>query len=340
MKVREVSLEEAVGLPLSHDLTQVWPETKFKGPRFSRGHVVTREDFAILRDMGREHLSVLDLDPSEVHEDDAALALALSLAGSGVEIRGPREGKCSLLATHRGLLRFDPDTIHALNEDLLWSVVTLPPRMAVEAGQEVAACRIMPLAMDKDRVDRACDRSRPLEVLPFRPLGVGLVTTGRELAEGRIPDAFMPKLEKKLYRYGGHVVAQRYATDDPDRIVGAIEELIALGATMVLCTGGMSVDADDRTPGALRRAGDRVCFQGVPMMPGNMLMLALRGDIPLVGAPACVAYDERTSLDPLMDLLAAGIYPTAEEVRRWGVGGLCLRCPSCAWPRCSFGSGA
>lgn len=339
MKIRELSLEEAVGLPLSHDLTQVVPEMHFKGPRFSRGHVVTREDFPVLRSMGKEHLSVLDLDPSEVHEDDAARALAQRLAGSGVEIRGPREGKCALHARHSGVLRFDPAAIHAINEDLLWSVATLLPRMSVERGQEVAACRILPLAVTEEIVARACDRARPMEVLPFQPLAVGLVTTGRELAEGRVRDAFLPKLETKLKRYGGHVVAQKYASDDPDQIVRAIEELLTLGATLVLCTGGMSVDADDRTPGALRRAGNTVCFQGVPMMPGSMLMLALRGKTPLVGAPACVVHDERTALDPLLDLLAAGIYPGAEDVRRWGVGGLCLHCPSCVWPRCSFGSG-
>ena len=340
MKIRELLLEEALGLPLSHDLTQVVPEKHLKGPRFSRGHVVTREDFPVLRSMGKEHLSVLELDSSEMHENEAAMALARALAGSGVDLRGPREGKCSLHARHAGVLRFDPTAIHSINKDPLWSVATLPPRMSVEEGQEVGACRILPLALAKDRVALACHRARPLDILPFRPLAVGLVTTGRELAEGRIRDAFLPKLENKLKRYGGHVVAQKYASDDPDQILQAVEALLTLGATLVLCTGGMSVDADDRTPGALRRASDRVCFQGVPMMPGSMLMLALRGNVPLVGAPACVVHDERTALDPLLDLLAAGVYPSEEDVRRWGVGGLCLHCPSCVWPRCSFGHGA
>jgi len=98
----------------------------------------------------------------------------------------------------------------------------------------------------------------------------------------------------------------------------------------------MSVDADDVTPGAIRSVAETVIFRGVPVLPGSMLMLAFAGKTALVGAPACVVHDERTSLDPLLDRLFAGLVPTEKEVRAWGVGGLCRSCSPCTYPRCGF----
>lgn len=336
MKVKTLTIEEAVGLPLSHDLTQIDANSGYKGPRFKKGHVVTEEDLPTLRAMGRQRVSVLELESDELHEDEAALELAKALAGEGLKITGPDEGKCNLVSEVAGLLIFDEECVHAINEDDQWLLATLLPKASVSSGEVVAAMRIRPLFMRRERVARAVGLAKPMGVAPFIDLRVALVTTGKELADGLISDAFRPKLEKKIRRFGGSLIGQVVVGDAQGEIEGAIESFLHDGADLVICTGGMSVDADDCTPSAIASTSDEVIFQGVPALPGTMLMLAKRGSAFIVGAPACVVHDEWTTLDVLLERLFAGVVPLKGEVRRWGVGGLCRHCAACNFPVCPF----
>jgi len=336
VKITVLPVEEALGKPLAHDLTQVDIARGTKGARFKKGQIIGPEDLPVLRSMGREHLQILELEPDEVHEDDAALEMARVLQGENLSLKGPDEGRCTLVADVSGLLLFREASVHGVNEDPDWVLSTLLPRRSVQAGQPVAAFRIRPLSVRRTVVDRALAAASPLRVVPFRPLKVGLVTTGSEIRSGKIADAFRPKLERKLVPYGGTLLDQWIVSDGVEEIAGAIRSALDRGADLVLCTGGMSVDADDRTPGGIRAVADRVAFQGVPSLPGSMLMLAWAGDRALMGAPACVIHDETTTLDRLLPFLFAGV-PVEQEVRRWGVGGLCARCPACVFPNCAFG---
>lgn len=336
MKIRVLPVEHCLGMPLSHDLTQIVPASGYKGARFKKGQIVREEDLPELRAMGREHLSILDLEPDEVHEDDAAIRLAGRLRGTELRLDGPDEGRCALHATAEGLLAFDPTFVDAINDDPDWILATLPPLTPVRSGERVAALRVLPLAVREIQVQRAEALAKPLALHPFLPLSVGLVTTGEEFRSGKNKDAFLPRLERKVAAYGGRILGQRIAGDRMEEIADAIRALLEAGANLVLCTGGMSVDADDVTPGAIRNVAETVVFRGVPVLPGSMLMLAFAGKTALVGAPACVVHDERTALDPLLDRLFAGLVPTEKEVRAWGVGGLCRSCSPCTYPRCGF----
>ncbi len=336
MKIRILPLDEALGLRLSHDLTQIVPETGYKGPRFKKGHVVTEEDVPTLRTMGREHLSIIEISEDEVHEDEAALRLSEVLAGEGMEVKGPSEGKCVLVACRDGLLIFDEDMVNRVNDDPEWILATLPPKVPVHKGEQVAAFRIRPLVVQEEQVARAEKAGRSINVLPFLPLKVGLVTTGREIADGRIKDTFRPRMERKAERFGGTLLGQRIVADDKDEICRSISTFLEEGAELIICTGGMSVDADDLTPAAISDVSDKVLFHGVPSLPGSMLMLGVKGRAAIVGAPACVVHDEWTTLDLLLQQLFAGLIPAIREIRRWGVGGLCRRCEVCIYPNCAF----
>ena len=338
MKITVLPLQEALGRPLAHDLTQIDAVAGTKVARFKKGQVIGPEDVPVLLSMGREHLQMLELEPHEVHEDDAARELARVLQGENLSLVGPDEGRCTLVAEVPGLLLFDEDAVHRVNRDPEWILSTLAPRRMVRAGQPVAGFRIRPLSVTREVVDRALEAASPFRVAPFRPLKVGLVTTGSEIRSGKVSDAFRPRLLRKLDPLGGDLLDQWTVSDDLEDIASAIRLALDRGADLVLCTGGMSVDADDRTPGAIRSVADRVAFQGVPSLPGSMLMLAWAGDKALVGAPACVVYDERTTLDRLLPFLFAGV-DVREEGRRWGVGGLCAHCSSCIFPNCAFGQG-
>lgn len=341
MKMTEITLAEAVGKPLAHDLTGIDAKKGTKGARFKKGQIIRESDFPALLDMGKEHLTVLELDADEVHEDDAAAALRGAIMGRNVLASEPSEGRITLTAACDGLLSFDPACVHRVNEDADWVLATLMPHRQVRAGQAVAGFRIRPLVMEQTRVARAVSAAGRIDVLPFKPLIAGLVTTGKELAEGRVEDAFADKFRAKLAVFGGTLLGRRFSTDDSAVIADAIRAFIDEGAQIVVCTGGMSVDADDRTPGGIAMAAEEIAFRGAPILPGAMMMLgwAKKGGvkIPVIGAPACVVHDERTALDCVLPFFFAGADPTP-HIRKWGIGGLCEHCNPCHWPQCGFSS--
>lgn len=349
MKITQIPLEQAVGLPLAHDLTQIDAKNRKKSARFKKGQIITEADLETLRSMGRENLSVMELSPGDVHEDDAAMQLGEALCGENLRVTPPAEGRCNLVAETSGMLCYLAETVNRVNQDPDWVLSALAPNRPVLKGQVVAGFRIRPLVLEDYRVERAVAvvrGSKPFAVLPFRPLRVGLVTTGKEIVDKRVEDAFRPKLLEKLERLGGGtLMGQRFCTDSLELISEAIGAFLDEDADVIICTGGMSVDADDKTPGAIRSRCRRIAFQGTPALPGAMLMLGFAKspkdgrDVAVIGAPACVAFDDRTALDKLLPFIFAGIEP-GDLVRRWGVGGLCEHCAVCHYPACSFAAGS
>ena len=349
MKITQIPLEQAVGLPLAHDLTQIDAKNRKKSARFKKGQIITEADLETLRSMGRENLSVMELSPGDVHEDDAAMQLGEALCGENLRVTPPAEGRCNLVAETSGMLCYLAETVNRVNQDPDWVLSALAPNRPVLKGQVVAGFRIRPLVLEDYRVERAVAvvrGSKPFAVLPFRPLRVGLVTTGKEIVDKRVEDAFRPKLLEKLERLGGGtLMGQRFCTDSLELISEAIGAFLDEDADVIICTGGMSVDADDKTPGAIRSRCRRIAFQGTPALPGAMLMLGWAKspkdgrDVAVIGAPACVAFDDRTALDKLLPFIFAGIEP-GDLVLRWGVGGLCEHCAVCHYPACSFAAGS
>ena len=335
MKVKTLPVEEAIGKIISHDLTLIDPEGGFRGARFKRGHRIEKEDVPLLLRMGKSNITFLELDPDEVHEDEAALLLGETMRGEGLELQGPEEGKCTLRATVGGLLSFCDDDIDFINSDPDWIFTTCSNRTAVTKGAVVAAFRVGPLVVKRAQVERA-QRASPLSVLPWIPLPTALVTTGREIFEGTVGDTFQPKLEGKLALYGAPLIGRSVCPDDSALIAHEALSWLEKGARVVLCTGGMSVDADDLTPKAIVSFCDEVLFRRVPMIPGANLMLARRGDAFVLGVPASAVFAERTALDVVLDRIYANLPPSGEEVRRWGRGGLCRNCVPCSYPRCAF----
>ncbi len=335
MDLRSIPIEEAIGHALAHDLTKIDAEKGTKGARFRRGHILQPEDLPVLREMGRRNLSIINLDPDEVHEDEAALSLAQALAGEGFEISGPEEGRCRLVSTGRGIVRFDPEVVRMINRDREWSLACTHFNSVVGPGSVVAALRILPLCLKKDSLERALEVASPFTLMPFLHRRVGLVSTGQEILEGLVKDSFLEKLQRKLWELGGSLSGQRICGDRSTDIADAINELLESGSDIVICTGGMSIDADDRTPQAIEAASDEVVFRGVPMIPGSNLMLARKDLSWIIGAPACVAHDERTALDRLLIALFAGL-ERDPDITLWGEGGLCRRCITCIFPECEF----
>jgi molybdopterin biosynthesis enzyme len=338
--LQEIAIREAVGMVLGHDVTRIIPGQE-KGPAFRRGHIIQSTDVDTFLDIGKEHVYVIDLDDGYLHEDDAAGRIATAAVGQGIRLTSPSEGRINLEAEFDGLLKIDIPTLTRLNSlgDIVFA--TLHSDHQVKAGQPIAGTRVVPLVVGTDVVARAealCRENPPMiQVKPFRHFNVGMVTTGSEVYTGRIKDAFGPVVRRKFESLGSRIFRQIFVSDDAHMTRDAIGELITQGAEMVVVTGGMSVDPDDRTPLAIREAGAKTISYGAPTFPGAMFMIATIGQIPVLGLPGCVMYHHTSIFDLVVPRLLAGDRVTSEDIAKLGHGGFCAGCSVCRYPLCSFG---
>jgi len=321
---KEVRVEDAIGMRLAHDLTRIVPG-EFKGRAFHKGHVIREEDIPDLLKIGKEHIYILDLADGELHENDAALRMGAVLAGAHMTYEEPHEGKVVLQATMQGLLRVDVEGLLAINSIDEIAVVSKADCTVLEPGDKIAGLRAIPLTIAEEKVQDVEKIARETSIFtlkPFRKLRAGVVTTGSEVQKGRIQDKFGPVVREKLARFGSEVIEQKIVGDLVEDIRQAIVEFHEQGADLVICTGGMSVDPDDRTPGAIRAAATDVASYGIPMLPGSMMMLAYREGMPIFGLPGCVIFDAYTSFDVLLPRVLAGETVTRAEIAALGHGGL------------------
>ncbi len=329
--LKEVAVQDAIGLRLAHDLTRIIPG-EFKGRLFKRGHIITEADIPSLLDIGKEHIYIMELGAGELHEDDAADRMAKALAGEQIRLSEPHEGKVSLKSDIQGLVKVDKATVDAINELGEIALATVRTNALVQPGGQLAATRAIPLVVPKakvEQVERIAQSYRerhngiaPIRVIPLRKLRVGLLTTGSEVWGGRIEDKFGPAVRGKLEALGSEVGEQRFAPDDRQTIVKEIHYLLEQRYDMILVTGGMSVDPDDRTPGAIRAAGADIVSYGTPMLPGSMLLIGYLQGVPIMGLPGCVMHDPYTSFDVLLPRILAGETIVPEDITSMGYGGL------------------
>lgn len=252
----------------------------------------------------------------------------------------PKEGKIELTAQCDGLLKLNREKLNRVNAMGQMVLASRHGDFPVKKGDKIAGMRVVPLVIEEEKMNRVkeiCGDEPIFCVLPFRRMKAGIVTTGNEVLSGRIRDQFTPAVVKKLEEAGMDVMGNVLTGDDPEKVSGAIRKWLDQGAEMVVCTGGMSVDPDDRTPLAIRNATDTVITYGAPVLPGAMFMLAYAGGAPVVGLPGCVMYARRTIFDLVLPRLAAGERLKAADFTEMGEGGLCLNCEVCTYPNCGFG---
>jgi len=220
-------------------------------------------------------------------------------------------------------------------------IATRNGNTVVHSGDHLAGMRIIPLVIKKEKMKEASKITETpiLEVKPFVFKKAAVITTGSEVYKGRIKDTFTPVIIDKLKEYNVEVVFHKLCLDNPDMVTSAIQEALDMHVDMVICTGGMSVDPDDKTPLAIKNTGANIISYGSPVLPGAMFLLSYKGDTPIVGLPGCVMYAKRTVFDLVLPRLVANDPITADELAMLGEGGLCLNCPQCTFPNCGFGKG-
>ena len=340
-----VKTQDAVGHVLCHDITQIIKDVK-KGTAFRKGHIVTEEDIPVLLSLGKDNLYIWEKTEGILHENEAAEYLRDICMNENMIQSEVKEGKIELIAEIDGLLKIDVDKLRAVNSLGEMMIATRHTNTTVKKGDKLVGTRIIPLLIEQEKMEKAKEVAgdRPiLSLIPFKKKKVGIVTTGNEVFYGRIKDTFGPVVAEKVKEFGADVIGQIIVNDDIEKITKAVEEFIEQGADMVLCTGGMSVDPDDKTPGAIKNTGARIVSYGAPVLPGAMMLLAYYEkdgrELPIVGLPGCVMYAKRTVFDLVLPRLMADDMVTSDDLAGLGLGGLCLSCDICTFPNCGFGKG-
>jgi molybdenum cofactor synthesis domain-containing protein len=322
--MKEIKVENAVGMALAHDLTQIIPG-KFKGRLFKKGHVISEEDIPKLLDIGKGHIYILDIPEDYIHEDEAAIRMAKAIGEENIYAVGPSEGKMTIKSEIQGLLKINENVIHQINSLQGIVLSTLVTNRPVMKNDPICGVRQIPLILEKSiirEVESICqEQSYVMKVIPFRSLKVGMVTTGSEVYEGRIQDKFGPKVKQKVEHFGSEIVEQCFAPDQSDIIESKIKYFLGQDVDLILVTGGMSVDPDDRTPLAIKNVGAEIVRYGTPMLPGSMMLVSYYNEIPILGLPGCVMHDHYTSFDVFLPRILAGEKITEKDIITLGYGG-------------------
>lgn len=338
MKV--VKTEEAVGMVLGHDITEIVPG-KFKGVAFKKGHVIKEEDIERLLRIGKEHIYIFELKENELHEDDAAIALGKLICGKGVYFTDPKEGKINITAEQNGLLKINKDLLDDINDLGDICLATIHGNRKIDKEGLIGGCRVIPLIINKEKIEsakRILQEKGPIfEVKSFKSLNTAVIVTGSEVYKGRIKDRFGPVIEKKLKVFGTEVSYKTIVPDELEIIKETVVKYKDMGAELIIVTGGMSVDPDDKTPGAIKATGANMVTYGTPVLPGAMLLLAYLDEVPVFGLPGCVMFSHTTAFDILLPRILAGEKIVRRDITRMGYGGQCLKCQVCSFPDCHFG---
>lgn len=341
-----IKTEDAVGHVLCHDITQIIKGVT-KDAVFRKGHIVTEEDIPVLLSVGKENLYVWEKEEGMLHENDAAEILRQICQGEHMHPSDVKEGKIELIADIDGVLKIEREKLRKVNSLGEIMIASRHGDFPVKKRDKLAGTRVIPLVISEEKMQQAKDVTAGgaiFNILPYKKKKAGIVTTGSEVYYHRIKDTFTPVIEEKLAEYDIEIGGHEICNDDPQMIENAIRSLLADGCNMIVCTGGMSVDPDDRTPYAIRQVTGEIVSYGAPVLPGAMFLLAYYREegkevIPVLGLPGCVMYSKRTIFDLVLPRLTVGEILTAEDLNTLGEGGLCLNCPECTFPNCGFGKG-
>lgn len=338
--MKKVNVEDAIGMVLCHDMTQIIPGV-VKDAKYRKGHVVKEEDIPILLSMGKKHLFVYEVNENMIHENDAAIYLRDMCISENLVDSEVKEGKIMLKSKIKGYLSIDKNRLKAANmhNDIVISTIK---NGNVEENETVAGMRVVPLVIEKKKLEEvkiAVGNEPIIKVYPYKVKSFGMVVTGSEVAEKIIEDKFSPVVENKLSKFGVKLIDKVYSGDDKEKIIAGIKTLKDKGAELICCTGGMSVDPDDMTPSAIIDSGAKVITYGAPFLPGAMMLLGyFDDDTPIIGLPGCVMYAASTVFDVLLPKVLAKIKWSREEIVSMGYGGLCRQCKTCHFPNCAFGN--
>lgn len=333
MRFGETPIDEATGAILAHS----W---RSGGINFAKGRRLSAEDVDKLKGAGVSSIVAARLDPDDIHEDQAAEAIAKALAGVGIDITAPFTGRCNHFAREAGLAVIDQERVDALNElHESVTVATLPPYARVTPRQMVATVKIIPYAAPRAAVDRAIEVAKApnqplISVAPFRAMRAGLVQTRLPGTRDKVLDKAVSTTGKRLTSLGSALVGERRCSHDAGSIADALKKLKGEGCDIYLVAGASAiVDRHDVVPSGIEQAGGKVVHFGMPVDPGNLLLTAELDGKPVLGLPGCAKSPKYNGFDMVLERLAAGLPVGRAEIVKMGAGGLLAEIPTRPQPR-------
>ncbi|SLN76893.1 NTP transferase domain-containing protein [Oceanibacterium hippocampi] len=321
----------ATGAILAHALS-------VEGRRFRKGHVLTADDVAALRRAGHETIVAARLDPDDVPEDSAAEEIATLIAGPMTLQREPFTGRVNLYADADGILVVDADLLARLNQiDEAVTVATLAPYARVEAGRMIATIKIIPFAAARRTLDAwrtMAGVAGMVRVAAFAPRRVALVMTRFEATKDAMLDKTEQVVRTRLESFGARLDVVRTVPHHEDSVAGAVAEALAAGCDLVLLFGASAItDRGDVLPAGIVAAGGRIEHFGMPVDPGNLLLLGRHDETPVVALPGCARSPKLNGFDWVLERLIAGVAVGSTDLARLGAGGLLQEIHSRPQPR-------
>ncbi len=331
MRFGILSLDEAEGAVLAHGL-------RAPGVDFRKGRRLSAEDLARLAAAGISRVTAARLEPGDVPEDEAAARIGAALVGPGIRAAAAATGRVNLHAEAAGILEVDRASVDRLNgvaEAI--TLATLAPFTRVAPRDMVATVKIIPFAVAEGTLERALAVLRPgtpLRLAPFRPFGARLLQTRLPWTADKLLDKTLRVTRDRIRRLGGELLSENRCLHEPEPLASAIAGASRQGCDILLIAGASAItDRRDVVPAAIEAAGGRIRHFGMPVDPGNLLLLAELGERPVLGLPGCCRSPKRNGLDWVLERLAAGHEVTSGDIERMGVGGLLSEIPDRPQPR-------
>ncbi|MEM8995675.1 MAG: molybdopterin-binding protein [Acidobacteriota bacterium] len=332
MRFSPLGVDDAVGCILGHNIVDGEGRRRLR-----KGKVLRSEDAETLRSLGREVVYVAELSPDDVGEDEAADRVAASSCGRNLRLTPARTGRVNAYATRLGLLRIDAERLLALNLIDGLHLATRHANAVVRPDMIAATLKVVPYAVAASAITAAGDLADALRVDPLEPRRVGLVLTGSPGSRDRVVESFSRALGARLEDLGSSICETRFVSVDDDggelRLSGEIERLGRSADVLILAGETAVVDRSDIAPRAVERAGGDVVCYGAPVDPGNLLLLARLGDVPVLGAPGCARSPMANIVDLVLPRLLVGDDLGRRDVASLAIGGLLDDVPERPMPR-------
>ena len=332
MKFGAVPVGEAEGGVAVHSIRQ-------SGLVLKKGTLIGKAEIAALKSAGIAEIVVARIEPGDVSEDEAASAIAAAVAGEGVHVERAFTGRANLFAQTAGVLVVDKDAVDRLNQvEESITFATLPAYKPVVAGEMIATVKIIPFAVAAKARDAALTvarNARPLvRIAPYRIRKIGVVSTLLPGLAGKVIEKTLKVTEERLAPAGASIVAERRVPHEQRALARAIEEVLGEGAELVIVFGASAIaDRRDVIPAAVEAIGGRIEHFGMPVDPGNLLLIAAARGRPLLGAPGCARSPKENGFDWVLMRLLAGLEVPREAITGMGVGGLLMEIVTRPQPR-------
>jgi molybdenum cofactor cytidylyltransferase len=332
MKFGAVPVAEALGATAVHSI-------RTGSLVLKKGTLIRAEEIAALQAAGVKEIVVSRLEPGDVSEDEAAADIAAALKGDGVRLDRAFTGRCNLFADRAGVLVVDRDAIDRLNRvDEAVTAATLAAYKPVVEGEMIATVKIIPFAVTAAARDKAlaeASRAKPvIRVAPYTIKKVGIVSTLLPGLAPKVIDKTLKITEARIAPAGATIVAEKRVPHDQAALAKAIAEVRAAGAELVIVFGASAIaDRRDVIPMAIETAGGEIEHFGMPVDPGNLMLVGRIDGEPIVGAPGCARSPKENGFDWILMRLLAGLAVTRSDITGMGVGGLLMEIVTRPQPR-------